>query len=205
MRQRQPAADRKAQIVAEVLRLADESGPDRLTTSDVARAVGISQPAIFRHFPSKGAMWVAVSDAVAERFAAEWDHAEAAASEPSARLRGLIATQLTILSETPALPHLLFSRELQADNPDLRNAFGQLLASFHARLIAAIRPLQAGGRLRADLAPEDVAVLLTSLVQGVAIRWSLGARSWPLVPEGLRLFDLQLSLLGAKPGGAGAF
>nr|WP_281277674.1 TetR family transcriptional regulator [Thalassobius vesicularis] len=31
-----------------MLRLADEIGPDRLSTTDVARAIGLSQPAIFR-------------------------------------------------------------------------------------------------------------------------------------------------------------
>ncbi|THD70362.1 TetR family transcriptional regulator [Thalassobius vesicularis] len=35
-------------MVAAVLRLADEIGPDRLSTTDVARAIGLSQPAIFR-------------------------------------------------------------------------------------------------------------------------------------------------------------
>ena len=67
MSDRQSAQDRKAQIVVEVLRLADEIGPDRLSTTDVARAIGISQPAIFRHFPTKGALWLAVAEDIADR------------------------------------------------------------------------------------------------------------------------------------------
>jgi hypothetical protein len=45
---------------------------------------------------------------------------------------------------------------------------------------------------------------LTSLVQGVAIRWTLGARGFALVPEGLRLFDVQMDLLRAKEGACDA-
>ena len=41
-------------------------------------------------------------------------------------------------------------------------------------------------------------MLLTSLVQGVAIRWALGARDFDLQGEGLRLFEVQLRLLAAK-------
>ena len=52
--------------------------------------------------------------------------------------------------------------------------------------------------------PEDVAILLTSLVQGVAIRWTLGARGFALVTEGLRLFDVQMELLRAKEGACDA-
>ena len=63
-----------------------------------------------------------------------------------------------------------------------------------------IRHLQAEGDLRRDVSPEDVAILLTSLVQGVAIRWTLGARGFSLVREGLRLFDVQMTLLTAQEG-----
>jgi len=37
-------------------------------------------------------------------------------------------------------------------------------------------------------------------VQGVAIRWSLGARDFGLQAEGLRLLDVQLHLLGVEGG-----
>lgn len=197
---RQSAEERKAQIVAEVLRLADEIGPDRLSTTDVARAIGLSQPAIFRHFPTKGALWLAVAEDIADRLQSYWAAAEAGATGPQARLKALIGAQLTAIAETPALPSILFSRELQVDNPALRDVFRKLLSAFQGRLVAVIRDLQAAGDLKRDVSPEDVAILLTSLVQGVAIRWTLGARGFALVPEGLRLFDVQMELLGAKEG-----
>ena len=200
MAERQSAKDRKAQIVTEVLRLADEIGPDRLSTTDVARAVGLSQPAIFRHFPTKGAMWLAVAERIAARLCKDWARAEAQADTPRARLRALIGAQLTAISDTPALPSILFSRELQVDNPALRDVFRATLGAFQARLVAAIRDQQATGEGGHDIDPEDVAVLLTSLVQGVAIRWTLGARGFPLVQEGLRLFDVQMELLTAQEG-----
>ncbi|NKX46533.1 TetR/AcrR family transcriptional regulator [Histidinibacterium lentulum] len=201
---RQSAEERKAQIVAEVLRLADEIGPDRLSTTDVARAIGLSQPAIFRHFPTKGALWLAVAKDIADRLQSYWAAAEAGATGPQARLKALIGAQLTAIAETPALPSILFSRELQVDNPALREVFRKLLGVFQGRLVAAIRELQAAGHLRRDVIPEDVAILLTSLVQGVAIRWTLGARGFALVPEGLRLFDVQMELLRAKEGACDA-
>lgn len=197
---RQSAEERKAQIVAEVLRLADEIGPDRLSTTDVARAIGLSQPAIFRHFPTKGALWLAVAKDIADRLQSYWAAAEAGATGPQARLKALIGVQLTAIAETPALPSILFSRELQVDNPALREVFRKLLGVFQGRLVAVIRELQAAGDLKRDVSPEDVAILLTSLVQGVAIRWTLGARGFALVPEGFRLFDVQMELLRAKEG-----
>lgn len=192
---RQNAEDRKSQIIAEVLRLADEIGPDRLSTTHVARAVGLSQPAIFRHFPTKGALWLAVAENVAARLHDAWTSAEACAGTSEARLRALIRAQLNAIADIPALPSILFSRELQVDNPPLRDVFHRVLGRFQARLVAAIRDQQAEGSLSLDVSAEDVAMLLTALVQGVAIRWTLGARGFRVVEEGLRLFDVQMALL----------
>jgi AcrR family transcriptional regulator len=201
---RQSAEERKTQIVAEVLRLADEIGPDRLSTTDVARAIGLSQPAIFRHFPTKGALWLAVAETIADRLQGCWAEAEDGAAGPQARLRALISAQLTAIAQTPALPSILFSRELQVDNPALRDVFRALLGALQVRLVAVIRDLQAAGDLHSDVSPDDIAILLTSLVQGVAIRWTLGARGFALVPEGLRLFDVQMEVLRAKEGACDA-
>jgi AcrR family transcriptional regulator len=144
---------------------------------------------------------LAVAEDIADRLQRDWAEAETDANGPPARLKALIGAQLTAISETPALPSILFSRELQVDNPALRDVFRGLLGAFQGRLVSVIREMQAAGDLRHDLSPEDVAILLTSLVQGIAIRWSLGARGFSLVREGLRLFDVQLALLTPREGG----
>lgn len=195
---RKPADLRKAEIIATVLALADRIGPDRVTTGAVAAEVGVTQAALFRHFPSKSAMWQAVADHVAGELSAAWDEALARQGGSLDRLTELFAAQLDRIATIPALPMLLFSRELNVENDALRAIFRGRLSAFHGLLMQEVGLGQAAGRLRADVAPADVAVLLTSLVQGVAIRWTLGARDFPLVAEGLRLLGVQLRLLSAK-------
>jgi AcrR family transcriptional regulator len=195
---RKPADLRKAEIIATVLALADRIGPDRVTTGAVAAEVGVTQAALFRHFPSKSAMWQAVAGHVAGELSAAWDEALARQGGSLDRLTALFAAQLDRIATIPALPMLLFSRELNVENDALRAIFRGRLTAFHGLLMQEVGLGQAAGRLRADVAPADVAVLLTSLVQGVAIRWTLGARDFPLVAEGLRLLGVQLRLLSAK-------
>lgn len=56
----------------------------------------------------------------------------------------------------------------------------------------------ADGSITPDLAPKDAAVLLTSLVQGIAIRWSLVSRGFALEAEGTRLLEVQLALFACR-------
>lgn len=198
MLRRKPAGDRKAEIVAAVLVLADRIGPDRLTTNDVAHQVGVTQAAIFRHFPTKADLWQAVGDVIAERLAGAWQAALSGQGGPETRLRALVAAQLSQIEMTPALPAILHSRELNVDNAVLRDRFRQVLIRFQGHLVANLEAMAADGHLAQGVGPQDAAVLLTSLIQGIAIRWSLGSRGFAIVEEGLRLFDVQLGLLARK-------
>ena len=108
------------------------------------------------------------------------------------------AAQLAQIAATPALPMLLFSRELNVTNAKLRATFHGRLTTFHGLLAMEVGAGQNTGALRGDIAANDAAALLTSLVQGVAIRWALGARDFDLRAEGLRLFDVQCRLLAAE-------
>lgn len=195
---RKSAELRKAEIVAAVLDLADRIGPDRVTTGAAASAVGVSQAALFRHFPTKDAMWLAVADHVAGELSIEWERVLAPTDDPVDRLKALMGAQLGRIVATPTLPMLLFSRELNVGNEDLRAAFRGLLMKFQALIVAELARGQDAGFLRREVAAEDAAVLLTSLVQGMAIRWSLGARNFSLIGEGKRLLDVQLRLLAVK-------
>lgn len=198
MSDRKTASRRKAEIIGAALALADELGPDRMTTGDVARAVGLTQPGIFRHFPTKQALWLAVAEHIADRLTSAWQEAIAAAATPEDRLRGLVMAQFAQIETWPALPMILFSHELNSDNPALRTTFHGLLMRFHQHLENALRDLEAGGGLRQTLATGDAALFLTSLIQGLAIRHNLAGRAFGLSEEGERLFDIQLAMMRSE-------
>jgi AcrR family transcriptional regulator len=200
MLRRKPAEDRKAEIVEALLALADRIGPDRLTTNDIAREVGVTQAAIFRHFPTKAELWSEAGEVIAARMTEAWQQALASETSPKARLRALVAAQLRQIETTPALPAILHSRELNVDNADLRDRFRGLLAVYQGHLVATLEGMVADGSMTRQVRPQDAAALLTSHVQGIAIRWSLGSRGFALQAEGLRLLDVQLALFACGEG-----
>lgn len=196
---RKTAECRKAEIVKTALRLADELGPDRLTTVAVAKAVGVTQPGIFRHFPTKQDLWLAVAAQIAQTMTDAWEIALATETIPQKRLTALITVQLRQIEAHPAIPAILHSRELHIENAGLRAKFVALMTQFQTLLVEILTEGSARGLFRADLAPKDAAILLISLVQGLAIRWSLGQRVFSLEEEGSRLLACQLDLFRPQP------
>ena len=50
---RLPTEERQALIVAAAITLAGRHSPAAITTGDIAREVGVTQGALFKHFPSR--------------------------------------------------------------------------------------------------------------------------------------------------------
>lgn len=189
-RTRKSAPERKAEIVETAIRLAAEVGPDRLTTEKLAQEIGITQPAIFRHFPSKSDIWKAVGTRICTLMGES--AGDDLPDDPAERLNYVITAQLGFISKTPAVPAILFSRELHAENEELRQVFATLMQARHARLSTLIASIVQAGDFRKDLNPDDAAYLILTLIQGLAMRWSLNKRNFDLVAEGQRLLALQL-------------
>ncbi|MEO1140221.1 MAG: TetR/AcrR family transcriptional regulator [Pseudomonadota bacterium] len=200
---RKTADERKTEIVDAALRLADELGPDRLTTQSVAEAVGLTQPAIFRHFSTKQELWLAVATTISERLKKAWTDAHKSSDDPIVRIEALVMAQLHQIEAMPAIPSILFSHELQAENDDLRQAVHKLVTELVANLISELASGQEAGSVDPNLQPEDGALLLVSLIQGLAIRWTLTQRGFSLQDEGSRLLAAQLRLFrGGKTEGS---
>lgn len=191
MRTRKSGDERKAEVVEAAMRLAAELGPERVTTEDLARAVQLTQPAIFRHFPTKDAIWLAVAETIGSRLKARWREV-AHGPTASDRLRRLVVAQLGLIRSVPAIPAILFSRELHTRNEHLRAAFHGLLEKLHRLVAEAIDDGRRRGEFPSDLDPSDAAYLIVALIQGLAVRWSLSGRRFDLVAEGERLLKLQL-------------
>ncbi len=197
VRTRKSAPERKAEIVETAIRLAADIGPDRLTTEQLATEIGISQPAIFRHFPTKDAIWENVAERICKlmgsRTSVDTD------ADPEALLRQMVSAQLNFIKTTPAVPAILFSRELHAQNETLRQIFANLMSERQKRLAKVFARGIESGVFRSDLDTDAAAYLVLTLIQGLAMRWSLENRAFDLVTEGERLMDLQMAAYLVAP------
>lgn len=188
---------RRDAIIEAMLAMVGEEGPDSVTTRRLAERVGVTEPALYRHFPGgKAEMWRALAMIVGERMQDAWrDALTLAGTGAMARLRALVTAQMRVIATTPALTAILFSRTLHRDNAALRAGVGEVGGRFHARLEQIVAEGQATGELRSQCNADAAAWLLISTIQGTAIRWSLADRAFELEPEGVRVLEVALEAL----------
>lgn len=203
---RKPAPARKAEIIETAIGLADKVGPDRITTDMIARMIGVTQATVFRHFPKKEDIWKGVAMHLTGRMREAWGKVGDDHGTATAKLEAVVLGHLGLIRQMPALPAILLSRELHAENAPLRQILLGTMGSFHQRLAALVEEAKADGTFRQDLVAGDAALLLIGLVQSLAMRWSLGGRNDDLVATGKRLLAVQvtgfLALPDDRPTGA---
>ena len=146
-RQRQKTDARQREIVAAVLALARERGPDSITTQAIADRIGVTQGALFRHFPDKEAIWLAVFAWVREALGAVLDAAVAKADTPLAQLKQAFLAHVAFVAANPGVPRVLF-HELQypGDSP-VRVAVGTMIARLQQAPGGALHARQGGRRV----------------------------------------------------------
>ncbi|MCB1338432.1 MAG: TetR/AcrR family transcriptional regulator [Maritimibacter sp.] len=187
-RKRKSAADRRAEIVETAIRLSARMGPDRVTTQHLADEVGVTQPAIFRHFATKGDIWLAVGDHIVDQM--EDLHRDGAGDhggDPHGTLQRVVGHHFVHISDRPAIPAILYSHELQAENAALREKFTTVLDRRRKSFAGLIRAAQAMGVHRADLVAEDAARLVSEAMHGLSMRWLLDGCEDNLADTGPRV------------------
>ncbi|SEO61542.1 SACE_7040 family transcriptional regulator [Trujillonella endophytica] len=95
---------RREQILRAAAQLFAERGSRSVGVDDVGAAVGVTGPAIYRHFASKDAMLAEMLLRISERLlAGGTERVAAAGADPLAQLRALIAFQVDFALDNPAL------------------------------------------------------------------------------------------------------
>ena len=165
-----PADERRAATVEAVINLAAEQNPSDITTTAIAQRMGLTQGALFRHFPTKDAILEAVMTWVAERLLSRVDKAAQNITSPLAALEAVFMAHIDFVSEHPGVPRMLFG-ELQRPGETLPKRMVQtLIQRYGERLRHLLERGKAIGELDANLDIEAASVSFIGSIQGLVMQ-----------------------------------
>jgi AcrR family transcriptional regulator len=186
-------SERQRQIVKIVLDLVSERGADSVSIQAIADEMGVTQPAVFRHFPNKEAIWVAVMDWLAERLRQIHSAAELRTNEsPLAILRTMFLDHIAMIRRYPALAKVVFSDHLRLQFPPLHTRFANIHNNYEARVVDLIRRAKKQKLVPASMSEEDAATMYFCMVQGLGFQFSIARRPMRLQHKAERVFTLYL-------------
>jgi AcrR family transcriptional regulator len=199
MQVRLPTEERQATIVAAALRLARGASPAFITTGDVAAAVGVTQGAVFKHFPTKEAIWIAAMKQVRAELLSSLDEAAGAETDALAALGAVFRAHVAYVVAHPGVPRFIFHELQQPEDSAAKREVRALLRAYRKLLLRLFAAGIESGRLPAQLDQEAAATLFVGIVQGLVMQSMLTDRPAAMKTQGERVFAIYLRGLCEAP------
>ncbi len=144
----------------------EEDSGKRITTAALARQVGVSEAALYRHFPSKARMFEAliefIETSLFERIRRILDDAPDAAT----RCQTIVQLTLTFAEKNPGLSRLMDGDVLTGETERLRKRMSQLFERLETQFKQILREAEPREGLRPSAPPTAAANLLAAFVEG---------------------------------------
>lgn len=196
MQTRLPTEERQAEIVTAALRLARDTSPALITTTDIASAVGLTQGAVFKHFPTKDAIWVAAVRWVRGELMHSLRAAAAEAPTPLDGLSAMFRAHVDFVVAHPGVPRLIFNELQQPADSATKQEVRAMLQGYRKMLLDTLEQAVMQGQVIADLDREAAATTFVGLIQGLVMQAMLVGRPATMRPQADRVFALYLRSLG---------
>lgn len=171
-----PADERRAATVKTVIDLAAEQNPSEITTTAIAQRMGLTQGALFRHFPKKTDIFQAVICWVADTLLARIDAAAAGVESPLVALEAIFMVHVGFVAKHPGVPRILFGELQQAGETLPKQRVQSLMQQYGKRLTVLLEAGKAQGELAPDLDVGAAKALFLGSIQGLVVQSMMGNR-----------------------------
>ncbi|HEC19612.1 MAG TPA: TetR/AcrR family transcriptional regulator [Gammaproteobacteria bacterium] len=165
-----PAEERRLVTVETVIELAGEQNPSEITTAAIAKRMGLTQGALFRHFPNKDALFQAVMEWVSERLLSRIEKAVAAKASPLDALESMFMAHVAFIGEHPGIPRMLFAELQRAEETAPKRMAQTLLRRYEERTNRLLEQGKACGEIDEKLDSEAAATLFIGTIQGLVMQ-----------------------------------
>ena len=152
---RLPAAERRQHLIETAIRLFSEGSYRGTTTAEIARAAGVSEPILYRHFASKRGLYLAALDHVWQQARTAWEYCLTSAGDIRSGFDEMGRGHYAVRESKIKLAELWVQALSEAgEDPELRKHLRVHMREVHEYLADVIRRGQAEGVLHADRDPE---------------------------------------------------
>jgi AcrR family transcriptional regulator len=183
---------RREQIVEAALGLVATQGLRRLSMAAVARRVGLVPSGIYRHFKSKDEILAAVLDRVEKQMLANVQLARKEHDDPIDCLKDVLMRHIRFLREGKlfSIPRVIFSEDVHLGNPGRKQRVYQIFTRYIGQICEIVQSGQAGGRIRPELDPKTVAMMLFGIIVPAGILWHVTDGDFDVTRHAQRAWQL---------------
>ncbi len=179
--------DRQKEIINVSLELLSDYGIQGLTIKNLSKKIGISEPAIYRHFDNKVEILSALLDFFRQNnecfFEKEVDDSIPAPD----KIENILMNHFRVFTENPSLVTVIFAEELFRNEAALSDKVTSIMEYNSSVIKTILEDGQAAGTIRKDIPAEHLTLIVLGTLRLFVKKWQLTGALFSLMDDGLKL------------------
>lgn len=174
---------RKEQILQTLVHMLENRPGVKITTSSLAKEVGLSEAALYRHFASKAKMFEGLIEFIEDAIFSRITRILQDEQQALYRTEHILTLVLAFADKNPGLCRIMTGEALVGEDPRLRSRISQFYERLETQLKQILREAEIRDQQRTVMPVPVTAQLLTSILEGRIQQYSRTGRSpvenWP--------------------------
>jgi len=160
------SSSRRQAILQALAEMLEQAPHKKITTAALAKEVGVSEAALYRHFPSKARIYESLIDFIEETLFSRINVIIKDAPDTQERCRMIIALLLNFSEKNPGLSRILTGDALTGETERLHIRVNQLFSRIESQIKQILREGDLKENCRTHLPSSAAAELLLAIAEG---------------------------------------
>ncbi len=196
---------RQKEIVYAALKIISRSGVQSLTVKSLAKEIGVTDGALYKHFRSKEEILSAIVKLSDKKFIKIDENIFSSSLSGIEKLHELFSEKFKRVARHPEQIAMMNSKNIFKDIADFNQHMNRMLDSYSMTLTEIIREGQRNGEIRKDIAPHHIFLMVIGTLQYYVNRWERSGYSFDICAEGEELWKSVKSFISTEKRENGSY
>jgi AcrR family transcriptional regulator len=174
MKTHQDTAVRKQQIIDAARNLIIRKGSEHVTIREMAKAIGLTEGALYRHFKSKSDMLSFLVNDIEETLLSDVDAVRHNNKPPLQTLENILKKHLSEVEQKRGMSFQVIAEIISLGDKKLNKKVLNTMCKYIQCIEELIDEGKQRGEIRENISSSSAAVLFFSAIQGLVNIWALG-------------------------------
>jgi AcrR family transcriptional regulator len=189
-KKRESSSVRQEQIIEAAQKLILKNGSEHVTIRRIAKEVGISEGAIYRHFRSKSDIFSLLLENVGENLLGDIENSIIPEGSVTESLNNIISTQLTTISRRHGMSFQVIAEVISLGDKKLNRQLAEIMNKYLARIKSLLTQGVETGVIREDIDLDAAAMLFFGMVESLSNYWTLNNYKFALEDKARPMWDI---------------
>jgi AcrR family transcriptional regulator len=180
---------RRTQIADAARTVAVKYGSEHVTVRRIAKEIGVSEGALYRHFKSKHDILSLMVERIQDDLVADIKECSVGHT-PLETLESALRNHISSVEQRKGVSFQVMAEIISLGDKKLNRQASEALDKYAGHIRDLLSEGIEAGEIRKDVDPEEAAALITAAIQGLVSRWALSSYSFNLEQQYLALWSM---------------